>query len=90
MTFPSLPHKAERLKVGLLEAINSLGHPLLLDVIEVLFGDSEDVVGVDLRSVTHVAVGGSGRFDFDCVDVVEHLDVVDVDVVSHRACQEAC
>ena len=55
-----------------------------------LFGDVHDVAGVDLRSVTYGAIIVSGRFGFDHVDAVEHVDVMDVDIVSHQTCQEAC
>jgi len=55
-----------------------------------LFGDGHDVAGVDLRSVTYGAIIVSGRFGFDHVDAVEHVDVMDADIVSHQTCQEAC
>ena len=87
---PISADEAERLEASSLEAIDGLGHLLLLEVVEILFGDVDDVAGVGFISITFLIIIISGRFYFDCVDVVVNVGVVDVDDVSHWMCQEAC
>ena len=87
---PISADEAKRLEASNLEAIDGLGHLLLLEVIEILFGVVDDVAGVGFISITFLISIIGGRFYFDCVDVVVNVGVMDVDDVSHWMCQEAC
>ena len=68
-----------------MHTLNSSSQLLLLIVTELLLGDFKDVVTTDLRMGVTI-----DRFAFDHVDVDVHDVVVDVDDMSHWACQEAC
>ena len=76
---------AERLETCIFKALNNSSQLLLLIVTELLLGDIEDVVAPDFRMGVTI-----DRFAFDHVDVDVHDVVVDVDDMSHWACQEAC
>ena len=78
----------EGLEASSLELIHGVVDQLLLLFVKVILGYGDDVVGVEFRSIIHLAAI-AGRFDFDRVDIEVHV-VVDVADVSHLACQEVC
>ena len=78
----------EGLEASSLELLHGVVDQLLLLFVKVILGYGDDVVGVEFRSIIHLAAI-AGRFDFDRVDIEVHV-VVDVADVSHLACQEVC
>ena len=73
------------------EIFNSFGKLLLLLFTELLLGHLDGVAGVDFRTgVTLVGFGFIGFTNISHVDAAVYDAVVEVDDVSHQACQEAC
>jgi hypothetical protein len=73
------------------EIFNSFGKLLLLLISELLLGNPDGVVGMNF--CMGIILNGFGFIGFDNlsdVDVAVRDVVVDVDDVSHRACQEVC
>ena len=68
----------EGLEANSFEFLHSMVDHLLLHLIEVFFDDLDDVVGVDLKSITCRTCILGCQFDFDRVDVVVHIAIVEL------------